>query len=66
MSKVMQSHHIIYKNEGRKGNRYDVEVDVRKGLHQVLTLLSRFNGLSDKELLAIITQALIQYLAGKK
>ena len=68
---ALQGHHLLYKDSGaggktkRHGNRYDVVVPVRKGVHQYLTLMSRFNGLSLDELLATITQALIQYLAGR-
>jgi hypothetical protein len=54
---VMQTHHIIYKHEGRGGNRYDVPRQVRKGVHQILTMIQRFSYLSVEEIETIIDEA---------
>lgn len=49
---VYQRHHIIYESDKNK----EVTRRVRKGVHQVLTLLKRFNCLSAEEINAIMIE----------
>lgn len=53
MSKtVRQNHHIIYKSEKNK----EVTRKIRKGCHQIITLIKRYNYLTDEELNAILIE----------
>ena len=54
---VVQTHHIIYKHEGRGGNRYDVTRKVRKGVHEILSLIQRFAFLTEEEVNTITLEA---------
>ena len=49
---VYQRHHVIYKSDKNK----EVTRRVRKGVHQILTLLKRFNYLEEEEINAIILE----------
>jgi len=51
---IFQRHHIIYK-EGK--NKHEVTRNIRKGVHQIVTLLRRFNHLTNEEISTLILEA---------
>lgn len=51
---VYQKHHIIY---GNNGKNKEVVRNVRKGVHQIVGLMKRYNQLSDEEINCIEIEA---------
>lgn len=52
---VFQNHHLIYENKEKRVNA--VTRRIRKGVHQAISLLRRFNFLTDQEVDTIKLEA---------
>ena len=49
---IFQNHHIIYKD----GNKREVTRKIRKGAHQIITLIRRYKSLTDEEISTIMLE----------
>ena len=49
---VYQNHHIIYKD----CNKREVVLKIRKGCHQIITLIRRYKSLTDEEISTIMLE----------
>lgn len=49
---VYQNHHIIYKGD----NKREVVRKIRKGCHQIITLVRRYKSLTDEEISTIMLE----------
>ena len=61
LSMGVQKHHIIYKS-GK--NKKDVIRPIRKGVHAAVTLLRRFNYLTDVEINTIVVECMLKQQFG--
>lgn len=50
---IYQNHHVIYA-DGR--NKKEVVRKLRKGCHQIITLIRRYNSLTDEEISTIMLE----------
>jgi len=51
---IFQNHHIIYKDDK---NKKEVTRKIRKGCHQIITLIRRYKSLTDEEINTIMLEA---------
>lgn len=50
---IYQNHHIIYKSDK---NKEEVIRKIRKGCHQIITLIRRYKSLTDEEISTILIE----------
>jgi len=59
---ITQKHHIIYGGETIYGKlNPEVTANIRKGCHQVITLIKRYKYLTTEEIWAIMLEALLKW-----
>lgn len=50
---IFQDHHIIYQSDK---NKKEVTRKIRKGCHQIITLIRRYKSLTDEEISTILIE----------
>jgi len=61
---ILQNHHVLYENKEKKVKA--VTRKIRKGVHQAISLLRRFNYLTDQEISTITLESELKRVYDEK